>query len=115
MPITFDDVVRLAADLPGVSEGTSYGTRALRTGKKFMCRLREDGDTLVLKPIDEIQQRFLMETQPDVYYKTPHYEGYEAILIRLSRVDAAELRDLLERCWQQLATKTLLRLRTVSR
>ena len=115
MALTFDDVVRLAADLPGVSEGTSYGTRALRTGKKFMCRLREDGDTLVLKPIDEIQQRFLMETQPDVYYKTPHYEGYEAVLIRLSRVDEAELRELLEQCWQRLATSTLMRAREAAR
>jgi hypothetical protein len=48
-----------------------------------------------------------METQPDVYYKTPHYEGYEAILIRLSRVDEAELKGLLEQCWQRLATRTL--------
>ncbi|HEX5139945.1 MAG TPA: MmcQ/YjbR family DNA-binding protein, partial [Dehalococcoidia bacterium] len=38
--MTFDDVIRLAADLPGVETGTSYGTPALRVGKKFMCRLR---------------------------------------------------------------------------
>jgi hypothetical protein len=111
MPLNFDDVVRLTADLPGIAEGTSYGTRALRAGKKFMCRLREDGDTLVLKPIDEIQQRFLMETQPHVHYKTPHYEGYDVILIRLSAIDEADLRDLLQQCWQQLATRTLLKAR----
>ena len=109
--LSFDDVVRLAGPLPGVTEGTSYGTRALRTGKRFMCRLREDGDSLVLTPIDEVQQRFLMETQPDVFYKTPHYEGYDTVLVRLSRVDEAELRDLLEQCWQRLATKTLLKAR----
>ena len=107
MPLSFDDAVRLTTDLPGVTEGTSYGTRALRTGKKFMCRLREDGETLVLKPIDETQQRFLMETQPDVYYRTPHYDGYDAILVRLSKADGAELRELLQQCWQSLATKTL--------
>jgi hypothetical protein len=111
MPLTFDDVVRFAADLPGIAEGTSYGTRALRVGKKFLCRLREDGDTLVLKPIDEVHQRFLLETQPHIYYKTPHYEGYDVILIRLSEVDEADLRDLLQQCWQQLATKTLLKAR----
>jgi hypothetical protein len=111
----FDDVVRLTADLPGVTEGTSYGTRVLRTGRRFMCRLREDGDTLVLTPIDEIHQRFLMETQPEVFYKTPHYEGYDTILIRLSRVDELELRGLLEQCWQSVATKSLLKAREAAR
>jgi hypothetical protein len=113
--VDFDDVVRLTTHLPGVAEGTSYGTRALRTGRRFMCRLREDGDTLVLTPIDEIQQRFLMETQPDIFYKTPHYEGYDTILIRLSRVDESELRELLEQCWQSLATKSLLKAREAAR
>jgi hypothetical protein len=76
-----------------------------------MCRLREDGDTLVLTPIDEIQQRFLLETQPDVYYTLPHYNGYPTVLIRLSKADTVELRDLLEQCWRSLATKTLLKAR----
>lgn len=111
MPPGFDNVVRLAADLPGVEPGSSYGTPALRVGKKFMCRLREDGETLVLKPIDEIQQHFLMETQPDVFYKTPHYQGYDAILIHLSQVEEETLRDLLEQCWRRLASRKLLALR----
>jgi hypothetical protein len=107
----FDDVVALTAHLPGVELGTSYGTPALRVGKKLICRLREDNETLVLKSIDEIQQRFLMETQPDVFYKTPHYEGYDIILIHLSLVDETELRDLLAQTWRQLASRKLLALR----
>jgi hypothetical protein len=107
----FDDVIALTADLPGVELGTSYGTPALRVGKKLMCRLREDNETLVLKLVDEIQQRFLMETHPDVFYKTPHYEGYDAILIHLALVDEMELRDLLGQSWRQLASRKLLALR----
>ena len=109
--MTFDDVIRLAVELPGVNAGTSYGTPALRVGKRFFCRLREDGETLVLKAVDDIEQRFLMETRPEVFYKTPHYEGYDAILVHLSRVDENELRELLEQSWRRLATKTLLRAR----
>jgi hypothetical protein len=112
MGLDFDEVELMASALPGVTRGTSYGTPALRVGKKFMCRMREDGDTLVLKPIDEIQQRFLMETQPNVFYKTPHYEGYDAVLIRLSQVDEAELMQLLEQVWSRLATRKLLSLRS---
>jgi hypothetical protein len=106
--LTFEDVARLVAHLPGVERGTSYGTPALRVGKKFMCRMREDGETLVLQPIEDIEQRFLMETQPRVFYKTPHYEGSDAILIHLSQVDEGELRELLAQSWRRLANKRLL-------
>jgi len=36
---TFDDVVRLCADLPGVTVSTSYGTPALKLCGNGFCRL----------------------------------------------------------------------------
>lgn len=108
MPLTFEDVTRISSELPGVSVGTSYGTPALHVGKRFMARMWEDGEVLVLKPVEDIEQRFLMETQPDVFFKTPHYEGYPAILIHLAAVDEETLCDLLQQCWRRLATKTQL-------
>jgi hypothetical protein len=109
MSLGFDDVTRLATQLPGVTVGTSYGTPALRVGKHFMARLWEDGEVLVLKPVEDIEQRFLMETRPAVFFKTPHYEGSNAILIHLSAVDEEALRDLLQQCWRRLATKSQLK------
>jgi hypothetical protein len=109
MALNFEDVTRIATELPGVNVGTSYGTPALRVGKRFMARMWEDCEVLVLKPVEDIEQRFLMETQPDVFFKTPHYEGYPAILVRLSAVDEDTLRDLLQQCWRRLATKTQLK------
>lgn len=109
MPLSFDDVTRLATHLPGVTIGTSYGTPALHVGRRLMARLWEDREVLVLKPIEEIEQHFLMETRPDVFFKTPHYDGYDAVLVHLSIVDEDTLRDLLEQCWRRLATKTQLK------
>jgi hypothetical protein len=109
MPLSFDDVTRLATQMPGVTIGASYGTPALRVGKRLMARLWQDGEVLVLKPVEDIEQRFLMETRPGVFFKTPHYEGYDAILIHLSTVDEETLRDLLQQCWRRLATKTQLK------
>lgn len=109
MPLSFDDVTHIATRLPGVTVGTSYGTPALRVGRRFMARLWEDGEVLVLKPVGDIEQRFLMETRPGVFFKTPHYEGYDAILIHLAAVDEETLRDLLQQCWRRLATKAQLR------
>jgi hypothetical protein len=74
-----------------------------------MARLRNDDlDTLVLKPVYDDEQRFLMETQPGVFFLTPHYVGYPTILIRLSKVDRAQLEDLVEQAWRRLATPKLL-------
>ena len=109
MATHFEDVTRISSDLPGVSVGTSYGTPALHVGKRLMARMWPDGEVLVLKPIEDIEQRFLMETRPDVFFKTPHYEGYPAILVHLSAIDEDTLRDLLQQCWRRLATKTQLR------
>jgi hypothetical protein len=106
--MTFDDVVALASELPGIETGTSYGTPALRVRRKFMARLREDGDTLVLTPFDDIEQGALIATQPDVFYTTPHYQGHPTVLIRLSRIDPGDLRELVEQCWRRLAGKRLL-------
>jgi hypothetical protein len=106
--LTFDDVAAIAATLPGVTVGTSYGTPALHVRKKFMARLRDDDrDVLVLKPVYDDEQRFLMETQPDVFFLTHHYRGYPTILIRLSKVDRAHLRDLITESWRRLAPPKL--------
>ena len=108
--MTFDEVVAIACELPGVEESTSYGTPSLKVRKKFMARLREP-DVIVLVGVEDIEQRMLMETQPRVYFKTPHYEGHPSILIRLSKVDPEELRDLIEQSWRRIAPPRLVALR----
>ena len=105
--MTYDEVVQMALELLGVEESTSYGTPALKVRGKFMARLREE-DVLVLKPVDDIEKQMLMETQPETFFVTDHYRGYPTVLIRLSRVDPSQLRELLETAWRQLAPKRLL-------
>ena len=84
--VTFTQVTQMALVLPGVEARSSYGTPGLYVAKKFMARLREP-DVIVLKPIEDDEQRFLMGTQPDVFFLTDHYRGYPTILIRLSEID----------------------------
>ena len=36
----------------------------------------------------------LLSTDPDVYFTTPHFDGYAVILVRLDRIDPAELEEL---------------------
>ncbi|MET2830264.1 MmcQ/YjbR family DNA-binding protein [Mesorhizobium shangrilense] len=98
------DILRLAASgLPEIIEGTSYGTPALKVGKKLLARVK-DADTIVLMcPLDE--KEMLLEAAPAIYFETDHYKGWPAILVRLSEISPGELRHRLERCWRRQASK----------
>ena len=105
--VTFDTVRQLALALPGVEEYLCYGTPAFRVGKKLLARLREDGETLVLK-IEDSRRELLLQVDPQTYFMEPHYLGYPVVLLRLSRVKADSLARLLEDGWRMLAPKRLL-------
>ena len=93
--MTYEDVRRIGLAMPGVEEGTSYGTAALKVKKKLFVRLKEDGDSLVIGMPFE-QREALIAEEPEKYYITDHYLNYEYVLVRLSKVDEEELRDLLK-------------------
>ena len=107
--MTFDDVAAIASVLPGTMLGTSYGTPAIKVGGKLLARLREDGD-MVLKVEDGLRE-VLLETQPDVFHTTPHYDGYPTVLVRLAPADAGQIAGLVERVWGGLASAKVRRAR----
>jgi len=100
----FDRVRTIARDLPGVVEGTSYGTPALKAGRKLLTRLREDGDSLVVR-IGFDERDMLIMAEPATFYITDHYRDYPMVLVRLSRIDDARLRRLLTQSWRAMASK----------
>jgi len=103
---TFEDVPALARDLPGAEESTSYGTPALKVRKKLFARLREEGDVLVVK-VDRDERAALIESEPDVYFVTTHYENYGYVLVRLEAVERDQLREILIDSWRLAASKKL--------
>ena len=103
---TWPELVAMASALPGVEEGSAYGTPALRVKGKFLCRLREDGS--VAMPVDDLgEKEALVQGQSDAFFTTPHYDGYAMVLIRLDRVDPVELGELVEDAWRARAPKRL--------
>ena len=96
--IDFDTVRKIGLALPGVEEGMAYGSPALKVrGKLLACvpvnRTAEPGSLVVRVEFDDRAE--LLAAAPDVYYLTDHYVDYNGVLVRLSRVDADALRDLL--------------------
>jgi hypothetical protein len=96
--IDFDTVRKIGLTLPGVEEGTAYGSPALKVDGKLLACVpvnpsAEPGSLAVRVDFDDRAE--LLAAAPDVYYITDHYANYNAVLVRMSRVNPGVLRDLL--------------------
>jgi hypothetical protein len=105
---TWEDVVAAGSRLPGVEEGTWYRTAALKVRGKGFCRMKEDGETLVVKVLDLEDKEALLRGNPECLYTTPHYDGHAYVLIRLARIERATLAELVEDAWRLTAPARLL-------
>ena len=105
---TEDDVRRLALALPEVTEKPSYGTPGFRVMDRLFARIHQDGGVLVLWTADLLDKESFIDSEPDVFFTTGHYDGYAHVLVRLDRVDEARLRELLEMAWRVRAPPRLL-------
>jgi hypothetical protein len=99
-------VQRATRHLPEVEAGLSYGTPALKVKGKLFARLWEDDETLVLK-VDFDSREAMLKADPDIFFITDHHRGYPAVLVRLPKVTAAQLRALLEDSWRFTAPRRL--------
>ena len=109
-PIDFDTVREIGRALPGVEEGTAYGSPALKVhGKLLACvpahRSAEPGSLVVRVDLDDRAE--LLAAATDVYYITEHYTDYNAVLVRLARVTPDVLRDLLAMAYKFVTAKAV--------
>jgi hypothetical protein len=92
--------------LPEVEEGTSFGTPAFKVKGKLLARLKEDGETVVVRVALELKEALIAEN-PDVFFTTPHYDGYAAVLIRIAKITKPDLVRVMEEAWGFVAPKKL--------
>ena len=100
-------VRKIALSFPEVEESTgeriSYSVR----GKGFAWAARErDGGGLAVR-VDGEEKELILDSNPDVYFTSPHYRGFPAVQIRLENVDREELLQRLEDAWLIQAPKRL--------
>jgi hypothetical protein len=102
--LTIDDVREIALSMPDVIETKAYGMPAFKAGKKRFAGQpvpRPDVETNSLGVHMSFEERDRrIASRPDVYYVTDHYAGYPAVLVRLSNVTRAELREFLGEAWR---------------
>ncbi len=118
---TWDDVRRLALALPETSERTSRDNAQWRVKDKLFVwerplrrsDLEALGDSAPTGPIlgarveHEVAKQALIADDPDVFFTTPHFDGYPAILVQLDKIAPDVLEEVIVEAWLCRAPKKL--------
>jgi hypothetical protein len=118
---TWDDVRRIALSLPETSERPSRERAQWRVDDKLFvwerplrqADLNALGDAAPEGPIlgarveHLIAKEALLADDPNVYFTTPHFKGYPAVLVRLDHIAVDELEELIIEAWLCRAPKRL--------
>jgi hypothetical protein len=120
---TWEDVRRIALALPDTTEGLSRGDRrwsVRRQGFVWERPLRRsdlealgadapDGPILGARVEHEGAKHALIADDPGVFFTTPHFDGYAAVLVRLDAISVEVLEEIVVEAWLLRAPKTLAR------
>jgi hypothetical protein len=118
---TFDDVRRIALALPETTEAISREHAHWRVKDKgFVWErplrrsdLEALGDSAPDGPILGVRVEHLgakeamLAADPDVFFTTPHFDGYPAVLVQLDRIAPDDLQELIVEAWLVRAPKRL--------
>ena len=118
---TWDEVDAIASELPEVTSrvGGHDAMRQWQVRKKTFVWERPlrksdlealggaapDGPILGAWLADEGEKFALIEGNPVVYFTTPHFSGYAAVLVNLDAIGSGELAELITDAWLNRAPK----------
>ena len=118
---TWDDVRRIALELPETSEEISRDLRHWRVKDKGFVWERPlrradrealgdaapDGPILGARVEHLVAKEAMLADDPSVFFTTPHFDGYPAVLVRLERIGLEDLREVIVEAWLARAPKRL--------
>ena len=101
--------LEIALKLPGTEESVSYGTPSVKVKGKILSRLRTEAEGGLALVCDFVDREILLQADPETFYLTDHYHNYPMILVRLDKIRADALPDLVERAWRMRAPPKMVR------
>lgn len=115
---TWNDVRRCALRLPEVTEEVPRDWRVQKKTIVWERPLRQKdlehlgdsapkGAILGARVQDVGVKDALVADQPEVFFTTPHFDGYPAVLIRLSQISKQDLEEIITEAWLIRAPKRL--------
>jgi hypothetical protein len=114
---TWNDVRRIATSMPDVTERLREGVvdwrdklfvweRPLRkTDIAALGPSAPSGPILAARVPDLGAKEALLASDGTVYFTTPHFNGYPAILVRLEHIEVGELEELIVEAWHARARR----------
>jgi hypothetical protein len=118
---SWEDVRRFALSLPEAQERTARGLAQWRVRDKLFVwerplrssdlralgGLAPEGPILGARVEHLVAKEALLADDPRVYFTTPHFDGYPAVLVRLDMIEEKELEELVVEAWLCRAPKRL--------
>ena len=105
--VDWDTVRELALALPEAEESGEDRVAFRVRGKLFAWAARErDGGGLGIR-VERDEKQLILDSNPDAYFSSPHYDGWPGVQVRLEAIDREELRERLEEAWLIQAPKRL--------
>ena len=118
---TWDDVRQIALGLPEAEERLSRDTRQWRVKDKLFVwerplrksDLQALGDAAPTGPILGVRTEHLvakeaiLQSDPAVFFTTPHFDGYPAVLVQLDEIGLDGLEEVIVEAWLARAPKRL--------
>jgi hypothetical protein len=110
---TWDDVRARALAMPEATEVESRGNaqwrvkdklfvweRPLRrSGREALGAAAPDGSILGARVEHEVAKQAMIADDPGVFFTTPHFDGYPAVLVRLDRIELDDLDEVVVEAW----------------
>ena len=105
--MTFEEAVAFALTLPDTEQSTYYGGPAVKVasnGRAFLSVGHEPDEAFCLS-IDRGHIELLKETDPETFFQTPHYVGWDAVLVRYDTRDPDRVRETIALARDEAAAK----------
>jgi len=120
--VTIDDVARMAAELPEVTEGERHGNLTWFVAGKAFAWVRPfskadlkrfgpttppEGPIVAVRLADLADKEAVLSAGPRGFFTIPHFDGYAAVLIQLEKAGKNAVREAMVDAWLASAPQHL--------
>jgi hypothetical protein len=119
---TLEDAARIAEELPEVTADSRHGNRSWSVRRKAFAWERPfskadvkrygdatppEGPILAVRVADLAEKEAVIAADPEAIFTIPHFDGYSAVLISLTKVSKRALREAIVDGWLACAPAEL--------